>query len=124
MLTAADEMKKRDGPTFLQEQGPPLPCDGCARMASTTIRDEGRHHRAAEVGKSTLLNALTGNRTGDRSPIAGTTPRCRDEVVERSGHSFGLSIRRHPAQGQDEADGGEAVGDHGAEALEAADVSR
>jgi predicted GTPase len=46
------------------------------------------------VGKSTLLNALTGTSRAIVSPIAGTTRDAVDEVVEFEGSRCALSIRR------------------------------
>jgi GTP-binding protein len=40
------------------------------------------------VGKSTLLNALTGTSRAIVSPVAGTTRDAVDELMERDGHSY------------------------------------
>ena len=60
------------------------------------------------VGKSTLLNALTGTSRAIVSPIAGTTRDAVDEVVEFEGQPAAVcGYGGHPAQGQDAFDGGE-----------------
>ena len=67
------------------------------------------------VGKSTLLNALTGEERAIVSPIAGTTRDAVDETVERDGTNFVFidtaGIRR---KGKTKADGGEAQRGDGA----------
>ena len=66
------------------------------------------------VGKSTLLNALTGTSRAIVSPIAGTTRDAVDELMEYQGP---IPLRRyggHPPQGQDHGDGGKALRRHGA----------
>jgi GTP-binding protein len=86
MLTAMDEMDEdEDGPDFS-----PAPVvrrlrsHGEFEQKETKIAIIGRPN----VGKSTLLNALTGTARAIVSPIAGTTRDAVDEVVERGGHSF------------------------------------
>jgi GTP-binding protein len=82
MLTAGDEIAEdEDGP---QQQPRRLRTHGEFEQTETKIAIIGRPN----VGKSTLLNALTGSERAIVSPIAGTTRDAVDEVVERDGHSF------------------------------------
>jgi len=81
MLTAGDEIAEdEDGPQPVRR----LRTHGEFEQTETKIAIIGRPN----VGKSTLLNALTGMQRAIVSPIAGTTRDAVDEVVERDGHSF------------------------------------
>ncbi len=87
MLTAGDEMEEdEDGAAGDQNTARPrkLRTHGEYEQLETKIAIIGRPN----VGKSTLLNALTGTTRAIVSPIAGTTRDAVDEVVERDGHLF------------------------------------
>ena len=73
-----------DGPVGVPVQPRKLRTHGEFDQTETKIAIIGRPN----VGKSTLLNALTGTDRAIVSPIAGTTRDAVDEVVERGGHSF------------------------------------
>jgi GTP-binding protein len=95
MLTENDEAEEdADGPDFSPPAGAgvaPLPArtrklrsHGEFDQKETKVAIIGRPN----VGKSTLLNVLTGKQRAIVSPIAGTTRDAVDEVVERGGHAF------------------------------------
>jgi GTPase len=95
MLTENDESEEdADGPDF-------SPAAGAGVVPGTTRARRLRSHGEFDqketkvaiigrpnVGKSTLLNVLTGKERAIVSPIAGTTRDAVDEVVERGGHAF------------------------------------
>src|SRR5204862_2263338 len=69
------------------------PAEGRASVAESDIDNPTRETRVAiighpNVGKSTLLNRLTGADRAIVSPVPGTTRDAVDEIVERDGKTF------------------------------------
>ena len=96
--------KEEDGPNSQEPQIPRLRPDGTS-LGMTSPGDEAegeasdghddarRETKVAiigrpNVGKSTLLNALTGSARAIVSPVAGTTRDAVDELVERDGQTY------------------------------------
>src|SRR5208337_5622833 len=67
-----------------EEEGDTQQSEGESTPAETKVAIIGRPN----VGKSTLLNALTGTGRAIVSPVAGTTRDAVDELVEHDGQTY------------------------------------
>ena len=93
--TPAEEVTPEDEAEAFEEEFEPLEGEEAPQVRKNRTHGEyeSRETKVAiigrpNVGKSTLLNALTDSKRAIVSPIAGTTRDAVDEIVERKGHLF------------------------------------